>query len=1123
MNESFGLKQKLMLANRLKSDASLTMKLSDNILDLKKWCKDEDILNFLLDENVDQLVVDKVINPNEVAHNLEESKTCEEFLQTAKKANVYINKKEREALNKNFESEKKVIFNRIQSDIVLGSKKFIKIQREAVRRFNDESIWYLYVSGCFLTGKTIDGSIVKAPLILYRVEVVDRDGEIVIVKREKDITINEKLNLFLNQAYDLNINMQDESNLKELSKYNQLLKPLTSNQGLNLLEQHELVDFGEFEISDVKMEIEPSATFGLMDPCGGIVLLDYEKIVKSGVDPFKELSVISNANSYEQEVIDKDDIVMFNRPLNVYQKYAVKSALGESTLIFGPPGTGKSEVIATIIANILTKNKTVLMVSEKKAALDVLEERLNAIGDICLFAYNTEDTTYFYNKIRRIHDLLNNDSNDGPLSNAEQTYFKIKEMYSDLKSISNLIVNNKHLDEINYINKNFKFDKSEIKFAIKLINQTNEHNLNILFQECYDVFYKILANKEYFPEIINKEEMNELLKTANSYSDPDVIWRNYFVNHKIKKPLLFAKIKTAKNLDLETLKYVVEWLAGSDLNEISLSEVEQFVSWHDRDIKRLQDEVESYLLTKQLMKIDYLSKPLLDTLLSNYISNQKRIVKNVDMFIRDNYINQLRQWIQNIEKSNDVETQNQLKELFRIASLKKAKSVNLTIKKYYKVLRKLFPIWILNPVQTSQVTPCDQGIFDYGIFDEASQMFYENSYPLIYRVKNSVVCGDDKQLSPIGNFVSKSFDDSYNLEQDYDDDESSIVSLFEKASTLSWPHFQLKNHYRSTNADLISFANSYIYNGEMQTATINGHFYKAVEIKNVDGYLDGQINQAESDYVIQLLADKYNSRKENDDSSILVVGLNNKQMEFMESEFNNKIKDLSPRAYDAYRIGELSFGSVENIQGLEADEVIISFTYAKDKNGELRTNFGVMGQEGGIARLNVAITRAKDKMTIVKSINYRDTIPSTNENLTALFEFIEWCDKMEKSPSLKEVIKTQEIDVDEFETDFEKEVYSVLKNQLSDNEDFKILYKLKVGTKTIDFAIIDNKTEKVCLGIQLDDFSYSYGLKKMIEELDAQKLLEDRGYKMARITLVDWRVRNELVLSEIKSLLENYK
>lgn len=166
---------------------------------------------------------------------------------------------------------------------------------------------------------------------------------------------------------------------------------------------------------------------------------------------------------------------------------------------------------------------------------------------------------------------------------------------------------------------------------------------------------------------------------------------------------------------------------------------------------------------------------------------QKRIVKGVDEIIKNNYINKLKKWIKHVESSNDEKTKSELKELFRISALKVPMPINQTIKKYYHILRIIFPIWILNPTQTSQVTPCEPEIFDYGIFDEASQMFYENSYPLVYRVKNSIVCGDDKQLSPIGNFATKSFDDSYISEVD---NESNIVSLFEKASTLSWPNYQ---------------------------------------------------------------------------------------------------------------------------------------------------------------------------------------------------------------------------------------------------------------------------------------------------------------------------------------------
>lgn len=64
----------------------------------------------------------------------------------------------------------------------------------------------------------------------------------------------------------------------------------------------------------------------------------------------------------------------------------LSSGQGKSFVLHGPPGTGKSQTITNIIANALYAGKRVLFVAAKKAALDVVESRLEAIGigDFCL-------------------------------------------------------------------------------------------------------------------------------------------------------------------------------------------------------------------------------------------------------------------------------------------------------------------------------------------------------------------------------------------------------------------------------------------------------------------------------------------------------------------------------------------------------------------------------------------------------------------------------------------------------------------------------------------------------------------------------------------------------------------
>jgi very-short-patch-repair endonuclease len=56
------------------------------------------------------------------------------------------------------------------------------------------------------------------------------------------------------------------------------------------------------------------------------------------------------------------------------------AAEGKSFVLHGPPGTGKSQTITNLIAHALATGKTVLFVSEKMAALDVVQRRLEQCG-----------------------------------------------------------------------------------------------------------------------------------------------------------------------------------------------------------------------------------------------------------------------------------------------------------------------------------------------------------------------------------------------------------------------------------------------------------------------------------------------------------------------------------------------------------------------------------------------------------------------------------------------------------------------------------------------------------------------------------------------------------------------
>ena len=89
------------------------------------------------------------------------------------------------------------------------------------------------------------------------------------------------------------------------------------------------------------------------------------------------------------------------------QRAILAVKLGHNLIIEGPPGTGKSQTIANLIADALSNNKTVLFVSEKMAALEVVYKRLESVGlhDFCLQLHSHKtNKRAVYDEIIRVLD-----------------------------------------------------------------------------------------------------------------------------------------------------------------------------------------------------------------------------------------------------------------------------------------------------------------------------------------------------------------------------------------------------------------------------------------------------------------------------------------------------------------------------------------------------------------------------------------------------------------------------------------------------------------------------------------------------------------------------------------------
>lgn len=81
---------------------------------------------------------------------------------------------------------------------------------------------------------------------------------------------------------------------------------------------------------------------------------------------------------------------------------------GQPTVVHGPPGTGKSTLLTNLIAVALANGQRVLMISEKRTALNVIEEKLAAMGivwPIVKLSHPTADRAEVVNKARQIYEV----------------------------------------------------------------------------------------------------------------------------------------------------------------------------------------------------------------------------------------------------------------------------------------------------------------------------------------------------------------------------------------------------------------------------------------------------------------------------------------------------------------------------------------------------------------------------------------------------------------------------------------------------------------------------------------------------------------------------------------------
>ncbi len=393
--------------------------------------------------------------------------------------------------------------------------------------------------------------------------------------------------------------------------------------------------------------------------------------------------------------------------------------------------------------------------------------------------------------------------------------------------------------------------------------------------------------------------------------------------------------------------------------------------------------------------------------------------------------------------------------------------------------QKVVPAWImplnkvfdtLNPVENK---------FDIVIIDEASQSDI-SSLILLYMAKKIIVVGDDKQVSPsdVGVNMDKinMFRRKYIKGKIANDDLYGIrASLYSIVSTTFQP-ISLREHFRSV-PEIIGYSNKTSYDNQILPLrdTSSSILKPAIVEYKVDGKRDekNKINKLEAETIVNLIQTCLDMEEYKNSTFGVISLLGDEQADFIQ---NLIVKRISAIDIEKHKI---LCGNSASFQGDERDVIFISLVDSSEDDKSLRlVGEGIEGATR--KRYNVAISRAKDQLWIVHSID-KDNLKE-GDLRKELFEYIN---------SLEENVLEKPIDENENISDFENEL---AKRLLEKN--YTVKQQWRVGSYQIDIVVICGNKK---IAIECDGKTLNHTEEETIVNLEQQEVLERCGWEFIRV------------------------
>ena len=488
-------------------------------------------------------------------------------------------------------------------------------------------------------------------------------------------------------------------------------------------------------------------------------------------------------------------------PLNDEQRDVVRSAFRKSlTVVTGPPGTGKSQVVTALIANAYLRGETVLFASRNNKAVDVVEQRVNALAASPVLLRTGGTVRGALGGDRRLKteliDFLTRILSVPATAEDRRAYRHAEKTYDELAHRRDGIWN--QVEEI----RTLRNDLDALDRSLSPVRDA-------MPPESWDA---VGAARAALPEAYVQVTRAHAVLSPYLTSARNPVAR--FLR-SIRRRRASSQLRSSASAALSLCSLLPEppayslaghgvrhWRAWLDQVETLLGVADQAARYYDA-LERLNALPPLEDLERVLGRLE---EELADAGQRRIVLHARLLPERLDDGGRA-ALGQLRVIVEQLAGPQLPGRQyaNLQRELVRI----------------FPTVARFLPAWAVGNLSARGNIPFAPALFDLLIIDEASQCDIPSAIPLLFRARRAVIIGDPNQLRHIATVPRQKeaqLQAKYGLLAAQDQPHVfSLNSLFDLAATHTGP-IGLRDHFRS-DRDIIQFSNQHWYKESLRIWT----------------------------------------------------------------------------------------------------------------------------------------------------------------------------------------------------------------------------------------------------------------------------------------------------------------